>query len=119
MQDNCKLERLKAAFARARVDFDEVLPKLRSGEYQFLEVGNACAVTHIGVSGAFRTLYVLAVAGELADVPALGIRIEEFGRQHGCDCLETDGRLGFERVLQQFRADRGYKPVSVKYRKDL
>jgi hypothetical protein len=119
MQEQFKLARLKKAFARARVDFAEVIPKLRSGEYQFLEVGNACAVTHIGISGAFRTLYVLAVAGELADVPALAIRIEEFGRHMGCQALETDGRLGFERVLEQFRAARGYKPVSVKYRKEL
>lgn len=114
-----KLPKLKAALDRARLDFAETVEKLRTGELQFHDDPDACAITHIGVSGVFRTLYVVAMAGDLAAVPALGKRLEDFAREHGCQAIETDGRTGFQKLYEALGYGDGYRIVSVKYRKEL
>lgn len=119
MPASVKLERLKKAVEMGRQDWDAVFAALKSGELQFHEHGNACAITQIGISGRFKTLYVHTVAGELADVPALTERVEAFGRQHHCQEIEMTGRLGWQRYFQETSKSQGYRKVAVKYRKVL
>lgn len=114
-----KLARLKKACDLGRVDYEVVRQKLSRGEYQFHESGDALALTHIGVSGRFKTLYVDVIAGDILDVPALGTVLEEFGRKVGCQVLEADGRPGWEQLFRKMGKDRGYRKVAIKYRKDL
>jgi hypothetical protein len=114
-----RINRLKKACAYGRVDFEAVQQKMKHGEYQFHEAGNACALTHIGVSGAYRTLYVDTVSGDILDVPALTALVEDFGRAMKCQVIETDGRLGWDRYFRQTSKAQGYRKVAVKYRKDL
>jgi hypothetical protein len=119
MPASVKLARLKEAVERGRQDWHRVLASLKSGEYQFHEVGHACAITQIGISGRFKTLYVHVIAGDIQDVPALTELVEAFGRRHGCQVIETTGRLGWEKYFQQISRAQGYRKVAVKYRKDL
>lgn len=99
------------------MDFDVVIEKCRTGEFQFHDMPDACAVTHIGVSGQYRTLYVLAAAGELDALPALAEKLMAFGREHGCGDIETEGRLGFDPICDKICP--GAKKISVRYRKEL
>lgn len=119
MSEDDKLRKLRIALEKGRQDFDEVVAKLRAGELQFHDSPGACAITHIGVSGAYKTLYVMAMAGELDAVAALGSRLEEFGKEQGCSSLEVDGRPGFKELYERNGLARGYRMVSVKYRKEL
>jgi hypothetical protein len=119
MPASIKLERLKKAVEMGRRDWDAVFAALKTGELQFHEVGQACAITEIVISGRFKTLYVHVVAGELADVPALTEHVECFGRQHGCQMIEMIGRLGWERYFQQVSKGQGYRRTAVKYQKEL
>lgn len=119
MPASVKLARLKEAVARGRQDWDRVRAALGTGEMQFHEVGQACAITQIVISGRFKTLYVHVIAGDLSDVPALTEKVEAFGRQHGCQVIETTGRLGWEKYFQQVSKAQGYRKVAVKYQKDL
>jgi hypothetical protein len=112
-----KLRKLRKALEFARLDFNEVCRMARAGEAQFHEVGASVGITHIGVSGPFRTCYCLAVAGEYADLPALERTIEKFARENGCQAIETTGRRGWERVHAKL-AD-GYAISAVKFRKIL
>lgn len=114
-----KLARLKKACEMGRVDYDVVRQKLHRGEYQYHESGDAMAITHIGVSGRFKTLYVDTVSGDILDVPDLTKLVEDFGRQMNCQVIETDGRLGWDRYFRKTSKAQGYRRVAVKYRKDL
>lgn len=117
VDDAIKLERLRKALALARLDFDDMAAKCRDGQYQFHDSLDACAVTTIGVSGGYVTCYVMAVAGDLAGVPELAQRIEDFARAAGCQVIEMDGRAGWGRVYKKLARD--YFQVAVKYRKEL
>jgi ribosomal protein L37E len=119
MPASVKLERLKKAVEMGRQDWETVLACMRSGEMQFHEAGHACAITQIGISGRFRTLYVHVIAGDILDVPQLTETVEAFGRQMKCQVIETTGRLGWERYFRQTSKAQGYRKVAVKYRKDL
>lgn len=119
MPEQDKLRKLKKALIGGRLDFDEVVEKLRNGEMQWHEFGEACGITVISVSGRFKTLYVVAVAGSIEDVPGLGHVFELFGKAMGCQAIEADGRLGFKSLFEDVGRSRGYKQISVKYRKDL
>lgn len=112
-----KLERLRKALTRSRLDFDDIVGRCRDGRCQFHDTERACAVTAIHASGDFLTCYVVAVAGVLAGVPGLAEQIEAFARRSGCQTIEMDGRFGWSRVYREL-AD-GFKPVSIKYRKAL
>jgi hypothetical protein len=111
------LNRLKKALAGGRLDFDDVVAKARTGEVQFHEVDSAVGVTSIGVSGPFKTCYVLAVAGRLSAVPALNAKVEEYAKASGCQVIEMQGRPGWSRVHSKV-AD-GYGPSTVIFRKSL
>jgi hypothetical protein len=111
------LRRLKKALAGGRLDFDAVVEKARAGEMQFWEVPGAVGVTSIGVSGRYKTCYVVAVAGRMAAIPELNAKVETFARSAGCQCIEMDGRPGWTRVHNKL-AD-GYGPSTVKFRKLL
>jgi hypothetical protein len=111
------LRRLKKALEGGRLDFDEVVAKARKGEMQIWEVPGAVGVTSIGVSGRFKTCYVIAVAGRMAAIPDLNATVEAFARSTGCQCIEMDGRPGWTRVHNKL-AD-GYGPSTVKFRKLL
>ena len=111
------LRRLKKALAGGRLDFEAVVQKARDGEVQFHEVSGAVGITSLQVSGAYRTCYVVAVAGRMAAIADLNAKVEGFARENGCQVIEMDGRPGWQRVHNKI-AD-GYGPSTVKFRKLL
>lgn len=111
------LKRLKKALKGGRLDFDAVVAQARKGAMQVWEVPGAVGITSIGVSGPFKTCYVVAVAGRMAAIPDLCAKVEEFARNCGCQVVEMDGRPGWTRVHNKL-AD-GYGPSTVKFRKML
>lgn len=119
MPASVKLARLKEAVERGRRDWDEVRNALQTGALQFHEAGHACAITEIVISGAFKTLYVHVVAGDMIDVPALTQVVEDFGRVHRCQTVEMTGRLGWDRYHRKTSRAQGYRKVAVKYQKEL
>lgn len=119
MPGSVKLARLREAVERGRQDWDEVFAALKTGVLNFHEAGCACAVTQILISGRFKTLYVHVIAGDLIDVPELTQVVEDFGRLHKCQVIETTGRLGWDRYFRQTSKAQGYRKVAVRYRKEL
>lgn len=111
------LLRLRKALALARLDFDDVMARCRSGHMQFHDVPGAVGITSISVSGPYRTCYCHAVAGTYASLPALERVIDEFARQANCQVLEADGRPGWRRAHKTLAT--GYAHSAVKFRKNL
>lgn len=114
-----KRARLTRALKKGLHDPARVMEMLRTGELQFHDREDACAITHIGVSGPYKNLYVMAMAGEIEAVVALGIELEDYARACGCTSIEADGRPGFRALYEQLGRDRGYNMVSIRYRKEL
>ena len=112
-----KLGRLREALALARLDFDAVIQKCRRGELQFHDTQQACAITAITTSGPHKTCHVVALAGSMAGVEEVEAVVAAYAKKSGCDAIEADGREGWSRSTVPGLL--GYKPVLVKYIKEL
>lgn len=117
LDNNIKLDRLRKACVRARLDLYELIEKARRGEVQFHEVPQAVGVTALMTSGPYSVCYILVVGGTLDGVRELAVIIEDFARKADCKYLQTTGRIGFSRVFEEL-AD-GYKPKATLYEKVL
>ena len=117
MGESLKTQRLKKACQRARLDFNVLIQQCRDGEAQFFDNPHACAITSIGMSGAYKTLYVMVAGGTLNGLRALNDEIDKFARDMGCQAIQTNGRLGFQKPAE--KDPQGYKPIAVVYEKVL
>lgn len=117
VDNDFKINRLKKACVRARLDFDDLIAQCRDGRAQFWDHPEACAVSALGTSGDYKTCYVMVAGGTIPGLRALLEEISDFARDQGCQALQTNGRMGF---LKPFAHDaQNFKPVAVMYERPL
>ena len=94
-------------------DADHVRPLLESGEWQLWIMGEenveAIVLTEVMAFPSAKVLIIRGIAGDginrwIGHLPA----IEEWGKRAGCDRVRAIGRLGWERVLKDYRKVQVY-----------
>jgi hypothetical protein len=69
---------------------------------QLWENGESIVVTEITTFPCYRVVNIVLVAGNIDEVMALQVDIEEFARRENCVALRMQGRKGWERVLPHY-----------------
>lgn len=110
-----KLRRLAKACQFAKLDFVELISQCQTGECQFWDNPDACAITTIGVSGSYRTLFVMVLGGNLKGYRALLPVIEQFARDQACQRVQGTCRPGTKGPWQE--NNEGYQPIATVYEK--
>lgn len=67
------------------------------------------------VSPRHKVMHIFAAGGSLKAIKALLPRVEQFGRDYGCDIGGATGRKGWSRFLRQY----GYLPADAAVTKEL
>ncbi len=94
--------------------FDDVAEALAKGEMQIFYNDGAVCITEIKQAPRKRYLSIFLVAGRMQDLTELQAKVEQFGRDQGCDFIAGGGRLGWQKV-----ATPGWKKQWVVYTFDL
>jgi hypothetical protein len=74
---------------------DDLLTRIYDGRMQSFAVGNSWAITQIEQYPRASQLNVLAIIGDLPDVPALNDQVLDFARRIGVGLVSTNGRRGW------------------------
>lgn len=117
MDNESKLALLKSACRRARLDFDDLISQCRSGEAQFWQNDDACAITGMTVSAGHKVCYVIVLGGTASGYRALLPTIENFAKEAGCQAVRGAVRPGILRHLA--KNSQGYKPILTMVEKVL
>lgn len=94
---------------------EDVVAKIRSGEFHCLHNEDALVVFGVVDEPRVRSLHVFVVAGDFRRVMDLEPQLIAFAKEQGCKFMTTTGRKGFLRRLPAF----GWKPSYVTFRKEL
>jgi hypothetical protein len=74
---------------------EDLLTRIHDGTMQSFAVNNSWAVTQIEQYPRASQLNVLAIVGDLPDVPALNDQVLAFARKIGVGLVSTHGRRGW------------------------
>jgi hypothetical protein len=74
---------------------DDILTRIADGTMQSFTHRNSWALTEIQVFPRARQLHVIAIVGDLADVPVLNDEVLKFARRIGVSLVSTYGRRGW------------------------
>jgi hypothetical protein len=97
---------------------DDIVDAVNSEYMQLWENGESIVVTEITTFPRYRVVNIVLVAGNIDEVMALQVDIEEFARKENCVALRMQGRKGWERVLPHYgwKADPKVlfeKPITI------
>lgn len=92
---------------------EDVLTRIQMRDMQLWVMPNAAAVTQIHVYPRRKVLVIAYLGGSGMSewIEELMDTMEEYGRAMGCDCVDTYGRKGWERVGKARGAESVYTVV--------
>lgn len=97
-------------------DIQDVIAKVKSGEWQWHENGSGHCITQVSVNKkGQKILQGKFIFGNLEDVMAMSDRIDDFARSEGCVEFTMDGRFGWSKVLKKY----GWQVAGVIMSKEL
>lgn len=98
---------------------NDILTAIAEGRMQSFVHNNSWAITQVNQYPRARTLQLVAMVGDLADVDALHEQILSYADQANCGLLSTYGRLGWIREGSFRRLGWRLKTKSYLFHRDL
>lgn len=98
---------------------NDLLTAIAEGRMQSHVANNSWAITQVNQYPRARTLQLVAMVGDLADVDALHAQILSYADQANCSLLSTYGRLGWLREGSFRRLGWRLKAKNYLYQRDM
>lgn len=97
--------------------FEDVQDAISKGQVQFWPGAHSAIITEIIEYPRRRALNFWLAGGNLAELEAIYLTAEAWGREQGCTVASTSGRPGWERTFLTRR--QGWQPRTVVMTKEL
>lgn len=94
---------------------EDVVAKIRSGEFHILHNEDAVVVFFVAQDPQARYLHVFVVAGDFKKAMELEPQLIAFAQEQGCKFMTTVGRKGLIKRLPAY----GWKPKFLTFQKDV
>ena len=98
---------------------NDILTAIAEGRMQSFVHNNSWAITTVNQFPRARTLQIVAMVGDLADVDDLHAKILKYADEANCSLLSTYGRLGWIREGSYRRLGWRLKARNYLYHRDM